>query len=331
MQALSWNVRGLGKSFKRRSVKKLVLDRKINFLMIQESKLEVVNGITKASLWGSSAGGMESVPSRGASGGLISIWDEEFFEIVEAISGHRWSLMRGNIRSISFSCVFVNVYAPNDVEGKKQLWEELLCLKDRFRDPWCIGGDFNAVRNISERRGCSVRSICMENFENFIEKADLVDLPMSGRRFTWSNPQGNMSRLDRFLVSPEWLSIFCNLSQIGLSKSCSDHIPIQLGVDEKDWGPRPFRALDCWNFHANFLPLVKEKWENTIVNGWAGFKIHRKLRVVRGALAEWNKNSFGNVEGRVRDLQNRVDIFEKLQEQKQLDESELSEKRGCYC
>lgn len=46
------------------------------------------------------------------------------------------------------------------------------------------------------------RNMEMEDFRNFIEEAELVDLPMVGRKYTWVRPNGSaMSRLDRFLLS----------------------------------------------------------------------------------------------------------------------------------
>lgn len=43
----------------------------------------------------------------------------------------------------------------------------------------------------------------MMAFNDWIQHYDLVDLPLGGARYTWTNCQGNpvMSRLDRFLIS----------------------------------------------------------------------------------------------------------------------------------
>jgi len=45
-------------------------------------------------------------------------------------------------------------------------------------------------------------------FNNFIERSELLDIPMVGRKFTWYKPNGTVkSRIDRVLVSKEWLDI----------------------------------------------------------------------------------------------------------------------------
>lgn len=111
---------------------------------------------------------------------------------------------------------------------------------------WCITGDFNAIRNRGEKKGKHFDETAMREFNNFIFEAGLEDLPMVGRRYTWYKADGTaMSRLDRFLVSPEFLINFPDVVQKGLMRDLSDHCPIVLKKCYKDWGPKPFRSLDC--------------------------------------------------------------------------------------
>lgn len=84
----------------------------------------------------------------------------------------------------------------------------------------------------------------MDAFSNFLLDAELVDLPLQGRKYTWyrANSQA-MSRLDRFLLFEAWLNVWENLSQWGLPRSVSDHCKIVLKVTVENWGPKPFRVL----------------------------------------------------------------------------------------
>ncbi len=46
----------------------------------------------------------------------------------------------------------------------------------------------------------------IKGFNEFIEKSELVDIPLVGRKFTWYKPNGLVkSRIDKVLVSKEWL------------------------------------------------------------------------------------------------------------------------------
>lgn len=77
----------------------------------------------------------------------------------------------------------------------------------------------------------------MLEFKIFIDNMEVLDLPMMGRRFTWTNFQDNAihNRLDRFLVSLEWVEKF-NIAQWGLARPISDHCPVMIHDGIKDWG-----------------------------------------------------------------------------------------------
>jgi hypothetical protein len=50
----------------------------------------------------------------------------------------------------------------------------------------------------------------MRRFRAFIDRAQLDELALQGRRFTWSNGQGSptLELLDRFFVTDGWLMAF---------------------------------------------------------------------------------------------------------------------------
>lgn len=55
--------------------------------------------------------------------------------------------------SDSFSWVLSGVYAPCDERLGVSLWEELGVVRETWKLPWCIGGDFNEVLRMHERSG----------------------------------------------------------------------------------------------------------------------------------------------------------------------------------
>lgn len=51
-------------------------------------------------------------------------------------------------------------------------------------------------------------------FNEFIEENNLVNLPLIGREYTWYKYGSTaMSRIDRFLLSENWLQNWGNLTQ----------------------------------------------------------------------------------------------------------------------
>lgn len=68
--------------------------------------------------------------------------------------------------------------------------------------PW---GDFNLIRFSHERKCINARYRKMVSFGNFINRWRLIDCPLRGEKYTWSNFQDcpSLSRLDCFLFCSE--------------------------------------------------------------------------------------------------------------------------------
>ena len=124
-----------------------------------------------------------------------------------------------------------------------RVWEELAGLISWWDAPWCIGGDFNVVRVPSEKSGVSVFNFAMHDFSEFISEFGLMDLPMEGGRFTWSNTRevSAKSRIDKFLLSPKWADHFGLVNQRRLPRLLSDPFPILLDCGGIQGGESPFR------------------------------------------------------------------------------------------
>ena len=70
---------------------------------------------------------------------------------------------------------------------RRFLWEELFSLSSWWNVPWCMGGDFNVVRFPSKLSGSIVFTVAMCEFFDFTSEQGLIDLPLEGGSFTWSN------------------------------------------------------------------------------------------------------------------------------------------------
>ncbi|XP_028058334.1 uncharacterized protein LOC114262180 [Camellia sinensis] len=183
MKIVTWNVTGLRRPKKRRSIKNFVVrERKIEVLLLQETKRSSIDDLFIKSLWPGEDVGFLEVGAEGSAGGLLCLWNPEVFELRECCSNKSFILMAGIINR-TFEYVILNVYAPNDVIGRRLLRESLSKLKLAFTSPWCIDGDFNEIRFMSERKGYTRRDRGMMDFNDFIDLMELHDLPMVGRSF----------------------------------------------------------------------------------------------------------------------------------------------------
>lgn len=187
MKILSWNVRGLGGFAKRPEVRKLVSEKGPSIVCLQETKLSVIDDALSVSLWGSPSHSYSFRPAMGASRGLLILWDTEVFEVWCSVSIEHVLIIHGRFISSNDEFYIFNIYAPCDNGEKQLLWNSLSVYLQRLLGKnVCLCGDFNAVRNMEERksRGVAIQSLDCGPFNTFIENNVLIDLPLHGRGFT---------------------------------------------------------------------------------------------------------------------------------------------------
>lgn len=150
----------------------------------------------------------------------------------------------------------------------------------------------------------------VEDFNEAIQQCDLVDLGFSVSRFTWSNyrtEEGAInSRLDRALCNFSWKTVYPNSNITHLTKTCSDHAPLLLSIISSfDTCPKPFKFQKMWLAHSSFLQTVTNNWSASFqASPMRNFSL--KLKCVKEALKNWNKNTFKNIFQNVMDLEDDV-------------------------
>ncbi|KAG6645351.1 hypothetical protein CIPAW_08G116600 [Carya illinoinensis] len=283
---LSWNVRGLNDPNKRLKVKNLLRDWKADIICLQETKLKFIDRYIIRSLWNCPYAGWTTIVSKGASGCILLMWDKRVVNFMEDYVGE-FSL------ACSFSNVdddfvwgFAGVYGPNDDSSKKLLWDELAGLCSWWDIPWCIRGDFNITWFPSEQSGVSNMGSAMADFSALLSDLDLMDLPLAGGDFTWSNKRV-WSRLDRFVVSLSWETHFPNLCHKRLPRLCSDQFPILLDCGGLQEGCRYFKFENKWLEVDGFVEKIRSWWTSYQLTGSPSFVLAGKLKALKNDLRKW--------------------------------------------
>ncbi|KAE8673291.1 RNA helicase family protein isoform 2 [Hibiscus syriacus] len=180
--------------------------------------------------------------------------------------------------------------------------------KLRIAPSW---GDFNAYLDPEEKIGVAQNWHSVELFSNFVLNLNLMGLPLVGGRFTWCNNREAPTwiRLDQFLLSGAFFQVFPKVIQKVLPKSLSDHNPILLNEDLKNWGPKPFRFFNY---------LLEEDGFNGVVQN-AVYDLKREnarrgmpsiLQGTKKAIKMWpNGNNMG-ISKQISELENRINDLE---------------------
>ncbi|GKV10561.1 hypothetical protein SLEP1_g21905 [Rubroshorea leprosula] len=257
----------------------------------QESKLVTVDRRLCQALWSHDEFEWVFKPSNGLSGGLICVWNLGVFKKDRVYEGENYIGVYGFWGKDAVPVHIINVYSPCNITSKRALWQELKLLVLGTKGNWCLVGAFNAVKSRQERAEGKGSTTEMREFEDFIRDSNLVDLPLCGRRYTWYQVNGaSMNRIDRFLLSEDWLLNWNDCKQWGLGRSISDHCPIILKNISVDWGPRPFKWFDAWLDTLGLRDEIKKVWNSTKVSGWKGYCLKEKFKAVKRFLKAWSMN-----------------------------------------
>lgn len=332
MRIISYNVRGLGGRRKKWAVKEMVAKEKAEFVCLQETKLESVDMRIASILWGDKSCGWVYSGSTGASGGLICLWDSEVF-VRSELWGEKGLLGVAGLWKGEFVNI-VNVYSSSDPAEKNELWAALESkMRGKENEKWCIVGDFNSIRCEEERRGSGSFSRMneMRMFNTRINQLNLIDIPLERRKYTWYKDNGkSSSRLDRFLLSAQWVAKWPNLSQIGIKRRVSDHVAILLRDETVDWGPKPFKFVNGWMKEEGFKKVVTEAWANGEQVGWKGYIIKEKFKSVKEKIKEWQKENVESLVWRIERKEDELNAFDVKMEKSELDESDLLDRKKTW-
>ncbi|XP_026400275.1 uncharacterized protein LOC113296156 [Papaver somniferum] len=215
-----------------------------------------------------------------------------------------------------FSCIFTSVYGASYYGDHRQYWQELRGIRLVFDDPWLTRGDFNAILSPDERNipGGGVEN--RNSFKAFVHKSSLIDIPMAGGRFIWTNSQQPplLSRLDTFLLCPDFMNHCLSPMQVRLRRPISDHARIMLHCNFEDSRKSPFRLDNFILHHPDFINNLRLWWDNLSFSGSPSFIFAKKLQDLKFFIKIWQKQTFGNLQAQIDNLELKIDVLDNLEE-----------------
>lgn len=142
---------------------------------------------------------------------IVEPWDKAVLDRGVIVPGRaQWIVMQRGIMRLGF----LNVYAPNHASARGGFWTQIADAIPHA-DAWCVGGDFNMLESLDDRRGGSGTTIhgaelaaweglCLRlrisdawHHPGFVHERDNLLFSCSDSRIGGTN----LSRLDRLYVS----------------------------------------------------------------------------------------------------------------------------------
>lgn len=289
---LCWNVRGINSPGRWDDIRLKIEESACSIIALQETKREEFDISYIKKFCPKRFNKFLRVPSNGSSGGIITIWNGGLF------SGKLISLNYFQI-TVEFTSTMdnskwylSNIYGPNSVEGKAEFTDWLTDLNISSSKYWMFLGDFNFIRGPDNRNKAGGDHNNMMIFNNIIINHDLVEIPLKGRAFTWSNMQDSplLEKLDWIFTSSDWTIDHPNTMAFPLAKIPSDHVPIKVQIDSKIPKSQLFRFEEFWTEFEGFIDTVEKYWHNTTFFSDSAKNIVAKFKSIGKGLKVWSKN-----------------------------------------
>ncbi|XP_026417014.1 uncharacterized protein LOC113312478 [Papaver somniferum] len=127
---------------------------------------------------------------------------------------------------------------------------------------------FNAILNPDERNVKGGGAANRNSSIAFVNKFSLIDLPMAGGRFTWTNSQQPplLIRLDNFILN-----------------------------------------------HPDSINNLRVWWDSLTFYGKPSFIFAKKLQGLKFFIKNWKKNTFGNLQAQIDNLELVIDVIDNLE------------------
>ena len=127
-----------------------------DILLIKETKMEEESFLQTAQLfWKKGVGIAKS--TRGASGGISTLWKKEAFDPIQSYSHTHWILSILHHKESSIQVSILNIYVPALISKKKDCWQSVQkILSSRKPENIILAEDLNITLNAKEKKGGSI-------------------------------------------------------------------------------------------------------------------------------------------------------------------------------
>jgi len=188
---------------------------------------------------------------------FVTAWSQSYWSCSDfTLKNHSLTTLLVSTLS-DHSLTVTNVYGPSDHRHSSDFLRELQDLSSNINGPWVIIGDFNLIRSGDEKNNVNVNIPLMNTFNDTINSLGVMEIPLLGRNFTWSNGQEPpiLAKLDRALVNLAHTTTFPDTSLSPRAKPTSDHTPLFLSMSTSIPKSIVFRFENAWLHRQNSYKL----------------------------------------------------------------------------
>lgn len=278
MILMSWNCQELGNPEAIRALRNMVKRKGPGVLFFVETNLDA--GRVKVIRVKLGFDNAFAIPSLGRSGGLALLWKEDTDVVINNYSQHHIDAQMNSKQANMWH--LTGFYGRPEQHRRKESWAFLKHLSGLDSLPWCCVSDFNEILSAKEKCGGRVRFVQqILEFQAAVNTCKLVDLGYQRASYTWNNNCNTsvnvQGRLDRAMVTTQWLDFFPRYSVAHCPRSISDHLAVvvstHLGVGTHRRKKLVRRFEEQWATNPACEKIIQESWQQEVSVGSPMFKL----------------------------------------------------------
>jgi hypothetical protein len=252
------------------------------------------------------------LPAQDTRGGILVAWRDDLFS-TESHRVHHHSVSVKFASDGDHAWWFSGIYGPHSDGDKPAFLEELREVRSHCSGPWMLAGDFNMIYCAEDKNNDNVNRALMGRFRRLVNDLELKEIPLLGRRYTWSNERASptLVKLDRVLCTADWEDIFPDCVLQSLASEISDHCPLLLGLQDGVRGKRRFHFESYWSQLPGFFDTVKISWDEPVGIIGPLERISFKLKRLTRALQSWSAKRVGHIKSQLalaREVLHRLEV-----------------------
>lgn len=172
-------------------------------MCIQETKLYVICNSLANEILGTTFA-YNYLPVMNVSGGILLGWNSDCWTVTGVQKGRYTISAKLSETGASRDLWWITVvYGPQLDHEKVEFCDELLRFRDSCPGLWFLCGDFNMIYRAQDKNNGRLDRRYLRRFRAFLNKMNLEELNLVGRRFMWSSERERLTLelLDRMFAS----------------------------------------------------------------------------------------------------------------------------------
>ncbi|WOL03844.1 hypothetical protein Cni_G12564 [Canna indica] len=242
----------------------------------------------------------------------ILVWNADIWSLDNSYIGQFILAASLTLKISGLKYKIASVYGPPHHAARSVFFRELTSFINSNSEPLILGGDFDVMLGIQERSNCTGNSRDSLRLSRIFVNSCLIDLPIAGLQFTWSNGQSppRLAKLDRVLLSLAASQVLPLTVVQGGNSKLSDHHYLLFKSQNKLMSKSKIFHLELnWFSRPEFKQIILLGWGGSQhmslgLDGWIS-----KWRTLRKIIRQWASIMRKAVRHSCHELEDKVASF----------------------